>query len=193
MPCRPEPAPPPCTTTEPTGYTDQKGLSVSATAVRSARSLLSDAEFTGVMHTVLDSNEGMAPDMASRIVVEALKFVAAHAAFPTVRIAPSLEVDEGWHALILHTRLYATLCARLGRFVHHYPERPDPARYDPHVLTRTMALIEQAGYTADTELWTGPGKTLVTVGAKAFHTPVPGGCGPINPGKCATHGGGGDE
>ncbi|WRZ61753.1 hypothetical protein OG534_07995 [Streptomyces sp. NBC_01294] len=145
------------------------------------------------MHTVLDGNPDMTPNDAGRIVTEALKFVSVAAAFPAVPITPSLEVDEGWHALILHTHLYARLCSRLGRFVHHYPERPDPARYDPHVLTRTTVLIEQAGYTADPELWTGPGEALVTVGAKAFHTPMPGGCGPINPGNCATHGGGEGE
>ncbi|MFB9513839.1 glycine-rich domain-containing protein [Streptomyces purpureus] len=128
--------------------------------------------------------------MASRILVEALKFVHAASLFPTVPIAPTREVDEGWHALILHTHLYATLCSRLGRTVHHYPERPDPSRHDPEVVTRTVALIEQAGYTPDAELWTGPDRALVGVAANCSHTPVPGGCGPINPGNCATHGGG---
>lgn len=60
----------------------------------------------------------------------------------------------------------------------------------PDVLTRTVALIEQAGYTPDAELWVGPDRSLVTVAANCSHTPVPGGCGPINPGNCATHGGG---
>ncbi|MER5871408.1 hypothetical protein [Streptomyces sp. NPDC002044] len=145
------------------------------------------------MHTVLDNNPGMEPGMAGRIVIEAIKFVAAAAQFPTVRIAPTREVDEGWHALILHTRLYEALCARLGRTVHHYPERPDAARHDPDVMTRTIALIEQVGYTPDAELWRGPKEALVTVAADCSHTPVPGGCGPINPGNCATHGGGDDE
>ncbi|MER7512929.1 hypothetical protein ABTX82_31905 [Streptomyces lavendulae] len=107
-----------------------------------------------------------------------------------VCIAPSREVDEGRHALILHTHLYASLCHRLGRFVHHFPERPDPSRFDGDVLTRTIALIEQAGYKADAELWTDLDRSLVTVAANCNHTPVPGGCGPINPGGCATHGGG---
>ncbi|MFB7374188.1 glycine-rich domain-containing protein [Streptomyces sp. NPDC056222] len=142
------------------------------------------------MHTVLDNNPGMEPSMAGRLVVEALKFVHAASLFPTVRIAPTREVDEGWHALILHTHLYATLCSRLGRTVHHYPERPNESRHDPDVLTRTIALIEQAGYTPDAELWVGPKKSLVTVAANCSHTPMPGGCGPIRPGNCATTGGG---
>ncbi|MFD3727862.1 glycine-rich domain-containing protein [Streptomyces sp. NPDC058671] len=156
----------------------------------SARALLSDAAFTGVMHTVLDNNPGMDPSRASRIVVEALKFVHAASLFPLVRISPTEEVDEGWHALILHTHLYATLCSRLGRTVHHFPERPEAARPDPDILTRTMALIEQAGYNVDAELWTGRQESLVGV---VRHTPMPGGCGPINPGNCASHGGDDDE
>ncbi|WP_327279172.1 hypothetical protein OG974_01605 [Streptomyces sp. NBC_00597] len=159
----------------------------------SPRGLLSDAQFNDVRATILDNNPGMESEMASRLLVEALKFVGAASLFPTVRIAPTREVDEGWHALILHTHLYASLCSRLGRTVHHYPERPDPSRHDPDVLTRTVALIEQAGYTPDAELWTGPERPLVTVAANCSHTPVPGGCGPINPGNCATHGGGEGE
>ncbi|MEX0171775.1 glycine-rich domain-containing protein [Streptomyces sp. LMG1-1-1.1] len=153
------------------------------------RSLLSDAEFTGVMRTVLDDNPDWDTDKASRAVVEALKFVSAAALFPQVPISPTSEVDEGWHALILHTHLYATLCSSLGRTVHHYPERPEAARRDPAVLTRTMALIEQAGYTPDPGLWVGRREALVGV---ARHTPMPGGCGPINPGNCASGGGDAD-
>ncbi|MFH9355250.1 glycine-rich domain-containing protein [Kitasatospora sp. NPDC017646] len=162
------------------------------------RSLLDPVHFDGVVFTVLDNNPKMAVDVAERIVIEALKFVVTARTFPTVRITPSNVVDEGWHALILHTRPYAELCNRLGGFVHHYPERPDPQRHDEDALTRTVALIEEAGYTPDRELWTGPTRALVTVAAQCSHTPVPGGCGPINPGGCASHcngggGGGGGE
>lgn len=181
----PYPTPPPPCSTQP--------KIPPAVAKASPRALLSDAQFNDVRATVLDNNPGMEPEMASRLVIEALKFVVAASLFPTVRIAPTREVDEGWHALILHTHLYATLCSRVGRTVHHYSERPDQSRHDPDVLTRTVALIEQAGYTPDAELWLGPERSLVSVAANCSHTPVPGGCGPINPGNCATHGGGGGE
>lgn len=134
-------------------------------ARRDVRALLTDAAFNAVLATVLDNNPGMGITTAGRIVVEALKFTAAAARFPTVRIAPSREVDEGWHALILHTHLYASLCRQLGR--------PDPSRFDADVLTRTVALIEQAGYNADTELWTGPSRALVTVAANPTTPPCP--------------------
>ncbi|WP_256106062.1 hypothetical protein [Streptomyces sp. ODS05-4] len=97
-----------------------------------AKDLLTTAGFRGVVATVIDNNPGMDEATAGRITAEALKFVAAGAAFPTTRIAPSNVVDEGWHALILHTRLYRRLCDGLGHFVHHVPERPDPGRDDPH-------------------------------------------------------------
>ncbi|MFF9645570.1 glycine-rich domain-containing protein [Kitasatospora aureofaciens] len=161
------------------------------------RTLRTPGQFDQVVCTVLDNNPGMAADLAERIVTEALKFVAAARMFPTVRITPSNVVDEGWHALILHTRVYAELCDRLGGFVHHYPERPDPERHDADALARTVTLIEETGYTPDYELWIGRPRELVAVAAQCSHTPVPGGCGPINPGGCASHcsggGGGGGE
>lgn len=93
--------------------------------MRDARTLLTPDGFGGVVATVRDNNPDLPDATARRIVVEALKFVAAAAQFPTVKITPSNVVDEGWHALILHTDLYKKLCDRLGRFVHHWPERPD--------------------------------------------------------------------
>ncbi|MFE2041069.1 glycine-rich domain-containing protein [Streptomyces sp. NPDC059477] len=154
--------------------------------------LLTPAAFESVIATVVGNNPGMEEATARRIVVETLKFVDTAAQFPTIKITPSTVVDEGWHALILHTNLYDRLCGRLGRFVHHWPERPDAARHDAHALTRTVATIEQAGHTVDGELWTGPGNALVPVAASCSHTPKPGGCGPINPGNCASHCSGGD-
>lgn len=110
-------------------------------------------------------------DMAGRIVDEGLKFVAAYARFPGVGLAPSRIVDEGWHALIRHTALYADLCKRFGMFVHHYPGY-DPTHYDPPVLDRTRAMIGECGYSADPELWGPPtGKALVSVAARCRHAP----------------------
>lgn len=151
--------------------------------------LLTSEQCADVTATVVDNNEGIDPKIARRIVAEGITFVATAAQFPTVSITPSRVVDEGWHALILHTALYANLCEQLGMFVHHYPERPDQSRHDEGALARTVALIEEAGHTVDRELWTAPTRTLVPVAANCSHTPKPGGCGPIRPGNCGTHGG----
>ncbi|MFI8104847.1 glycine-rich domain-containing protein [Streptomyces sp. NPDC086023] len=134
-----------------------------------ARRLISPAEFEGVVATVLDNNEGMAPADAERITEEAIKFVAT-AARGRGGMRPSRTVDEGWHALILHTRVYAALCRRVGRFVHHIPERPDPTRHDPSALEATQARITAAGYEVDRTLWLGPSNGSVPVAAGCEHT-----------------------
>lgn len=81
-------------------------------------------------------------------------------------------VDEGWHALLLHTAMYAELCDRLGgAFVHHYPGY-DPTLYDREIVDRTREKITALGWVADPELWGPPsGETLVSVAAKCQHAP----------------------
>ncbi len=136
-----------------------------------ARMLLDDATFESCRRTVADSNPDMAPETAGRIVDEGLKFVAACAANPGTGLAPSRIVDEGWHALILHTAKYADLCKRLGGFVHHYPGW-DPTHYDPPILDRTREAIARLGWAADAQLWGPPSdETLVSVAANCQHAP----------------------
>ncbi len=137
-----------------------------------ARMLITDEQFASVRGTVMDANPDMAAQMAGRIVDEGLKFVAACAKNPGLGLAPSRIVDEGWHALILHTALYAELCDTLGdQFVHHYPGY-DPTNYDPPILDRTREKITELGWEADQELWGPPSdETLASVAAKCQHAP----------------------
>ncbi|MGW7198440.1 glycine-rich domain-containing protein [Streptomyces chryseus] len=154
-------------------------ITSTATQVRDARSYLTPAEFTGVTTTVQKDNPGMADGVADRITLEAIKFVAV-AAQGVKGIAPSRVVDQGWHALILHTALYARLCDRIGGgFVHHYPELPDSGRYDPEFIDRTMNAISAAGFSVDRDLWFAPDAGLIEVQASCQHSPN---CGPIEPG-----------
>lgn len=143
--------------------------------------LLTPEELADVTATVRGNNPGMTTTTAGRIVTEALAFVTACAKSPGVPISPSRTVDEGWHALILHTALYGRLCAQLGHVVHHYPERPDPSRHDSQIMARTLDAIRATGHTPDMDLWTAPDAMLVPVAADCSHTPRPGGCGPIGP------------
>lgn len=163
----PNPVPPPCTAQP--GDPTPRGILTAAAPVN-PRALLSDTEFNGVMHTVLDNNPGMEPDLAGRIVIDALAFLATAARTP-VGLVPSRVVDEGWHALVLHTALYQSLCFRLcGGFIHHLPERPDPSNRAHSSVERTVAAIEAAGYSVDADLWRGPEDTLVTVAASCRHS-----------------------
>ncbi|MER7520604.1 hypothetical protein [Streptomyces sp. NPDC126499] len=139
-------------------------------APTTSRALLNDNQFINVRATILDNNPGMDPELASRILEQALAFLAAAAASPGDGLVPSRVVDEGWHALILHTSLYANLCAALGGFVHHVPERPDPARRGEASLRRTIAAMEAAGYEVDEQLWRGPDDSLVSVAASCQHS-----------------------
>lgn len=151
---------------------------IAAPEVKSARDLITPEAFTGVVATVQENNPGMELDVAERIVVEALAFVAACTRFPDDRLQPSRVVDEGWHALILHTSVYARLCRDLHRFVHHVPERPDQARYDRFALARTQARITEAGYDVDVRLWLSPSDNTIPVAAGCEHSePPPAGCG----------------
>lgn len=115
--------------------------------------LLERPQRTGVVRTVLDNNPGMEPDMAERVVDEALKFTASCAAFPDARLRPSRVVDEGWHALILHTRVYEQLCSRLGRFVDHAPDQPGSTSGRSEALDETQTLMVEAGFAPDRTLW----------------------------------------
>ncbi|MFZ3556486.1 MULTISPECIES: glycine-rich domain-containing protein [unclassified Streptomyces] len=137
-----------------------------------ARMLIPDAVFASCRGTVMDANPDMAEEMAGRIVEEAIKFVAACAKNPDTGLAPSRIVDEGWHALLLHSAAYAKLCADLrGDFVHHYPGY-DPTHYDPAILNRTQATIAVLGWEPDAELWSAPSdETLVSVAAQCQHAP----------------------
>jgi len=147
---------------------------------RRVLSLLSAEEFEHVASTVIDNNPGMVRELGHRITGEALAYVATCAQFREAHIAPSPVVDEGWHALILHTALYARVCAALGGFVHHNPERTEETRYDGGVIQRTIVAMAEAGYAADLALWAGPEEGGVEVQANVWHSPGPN-CVPITP------------
>ncbi|MFJ8813781.1 glycine-rich domain-containing protein [Amycolatopsis thermoflava] len=96
--------------------------------------------------------------LAERIMDQALAFLAACARNTGSPLAPSELVDIGWHTFVLHTRDYAAFCERIaGRFLHHVPtEDHDPAASGEAArgtMARTVAAIEDAGFTLDLELW----------------------------------------
>ncbi|TJZ55627.1 hypothetical protein FCH28_09825 [Streptomyces piniterrae] len=137
---------------------------------KSASELLTDEQFEAVRTTIADNNPEMHGLVAAAVLNEALAFVAACALFPEVRLVPSRTVDEGWHALILHTEIYAALCSRLGAVVHHRPESPDPSRHDAALIARTTSLIEEAGYSINPNMWRRPDDDRVRVAANCQHS-----------------------
>jgi hypothetical protein len=136
-----------------------------------ARMLITDDQFTSCRLTVMDANPDMPASLANRIVEEALTFIAACSRNPGAGLVPSRIVDEGWHAAILHTAMYADLCERLGgRMLHHSPGH-GPENYAPEILDHTREKITELDWTTDGELWVAPSnETLVSVAAKCQHS-----------------------
>ena len=64
----------------------------------------------------------------------------------------------------------AALCERVGTFVHHVPEAPDPERRDAEALTRTQQRIVEAGFPVDDALWLAPTDQSIPVAAGCQHS-----------------------
>jgi hypothetical protein len=149
---------------------DPEPIPATTATLRDPRAEVTDRDFAGVVKTILDNNPGMEPKLAERIADEGIKFVVTAAANPALALAPSRVVDEGWHALILHTRTYQIVCTRNGTFAHHTPGY-DPTFYDPEILERTKAAIEATGFEVDLDLWAGPLDGSIPVAANCQHAP----------------------
>ncbi|MFH8698789.1 glycine-rich domain-containing protein [Streptomyces chartreusis] len=109
-----------------------------------------------LVHRITTDHPEILDETARRIVGQAAAFVAASGRRPSRGLVPSVLVDFGWHAFILHTVDYAEFCERVaGRFVHHVPTGEDEQAPGGAAAARgrTMAAIEAAGYTVDEELW----------------------------------------
>ncbi|MGW2262140.1 glycine-rich domain-containing protein [Streptomyces sp. NPDC001780] len=145
-------------------------ITAEAPAARDARNLLTAKEFVAVAATVQRANPRLDQTTAGRVVTEGLKLVATAAARPGFPLAPSRVVDEGWHALILHTRIYTRLCKDLGGYVHHVPQSPDADRA-PGVLAVTQTAITAAGFDVDQELWRPARDRSIRVAADCQHSP----------------------
>ncbi|GAA0648369.1 hypothetical protein GCM10010174_84740 [Kutzneria viridogrisea] len=120
-------------------------------AVR-GRSLITEELFSRLVARIV-RDEGIEPVLATRILDQALAFLAAAARHAGEPLSPTALVDIGWHVLILHTKEYAELCQRVaGRFIHHVPDDGPGER--GLIRDRTLTAISAAGYAVDSELWT---------------------------------------
>jgi hypothetical protein len=100
------------------------------------------------------ADHGMDPAMAERIMGQALAFLQACAVNPGGGLAPSDQVDKGWHAFILHTADYAEFCQRVaGRFIHHRPTDPGQEDDGGAAIHATLTAMRAAGLPVDEDLW----------------------------------------
>ncbi len=100
------------------------------------------------------ADHGMEQPAAERIMDQALAFLYTCALNPGVGLAPSDEVDKGWHAFILHTADYAEFCQRVaGRFIHHLPAEPGADSDGGAAIHATLFAMRAAGLPVDEGLW----------------------------------------
>jgi hypothetical protein len=132
-----------------------------AAAITDPRSLISPALFTRLV-TRITEDHPMIRDHAERVMVQALAFLGACALNPGAGLAPSEEVDMGWHTFILYTREYAEFCERVaGRFIHHTPNDETDcgeARSKTVAIDATVSAMRAAGLHVDIDLWLSDGE-----------------------------------
>ncbi|MDX2680947.1 glycine-rich domain-containing protein [Streptomyces sp. NY05-11A] len=104
-------------------------------------------------------HSGQSAERAERIADQAVAFLVT-AATATVPMVPSDDVDLGLHALILHTKEYASLCEQYaGRFLHHNP-KPGGGGRDPEMVSTSARATKAAGFVVFDDLWTVDGTNL---------------------------------
>lgn len=100
-------------------------------------------------------DDGYDPDVAVRVVDQALAFLGACAVNRNCPLSPSGMVDSGWHAFLLHTRDYHAFGDRVaGCFIHHVPTgAPGSCVEAAAAMRRSVLAIAAAGYLVDADLW----------------------------------------
>lgn len=96
---------------------------------------------------------------SDNIIYEYKCFLELMRLYPDKIFSPSQEVDEVWHAHILHTLLYAKQCQEIfGRFIHHNPTDPADIATDSNKdainYSNTLCFYKTAfGRDPPSEVW----------------------------------------
>ncbi|MFJ8434617.1 glycine-rich domain-containing protein [Kitasatospora sp. NPDC094019] len=139
------------------------------------RTLVDDALFERLVHRVT-SDRSMDPQLAERVVDQALAFLGTCAVSSDAALSPSHVVDHGWHAFLLHTHEYAAFCDRIAsRFLHHRPD-DGGSPVNGADLIATTAALRAAGYQVDPELWAVSADCSEGSGGDGSDTSGSGGC-----------------
>ncbi|WP_367322816.1 hypothetical protein [Streptomyces sp. HUAS ZL42] len=122
-----------------------------AAGTRTGRSLVTDAEFDMLAAFCADEY-GLERCVADRVVDQALALVYVMGTTGEgAGMAPSQQVDSGWHTLILHTGWYADWCQQhFGYFLHHQPNSKVRTR---GLMVGVVDRIRSAGFEVDERLW----------------------------------------
>ncbi|QXJ21366.1 hypothetical protein AGRA3207_002214 [Actinomadura graeca] len=131
------------------------------TTIFDSRTLVSSESFEKVVRYVAREHY-VHPRDARRIVEQALAFTQLCAENRGRRLAAPEDVSLGHWALILHTEVYAELCARLGGFLHYEPVSLGQQNADE--VQETAALMRRAGLPVDEDLWNPEGSSFRDAG-----------------------------
>lgn len=86
---------------------------------------------------------GWTPEHADLTALAYKRYLALHAKYPELTLAPDQDVDRFWHLHILDTRKYAADCeAIFGYFLHHYPYLGLRGEDDALVLQAAFATTQ---------------------------------------------------
>lgn len=118
---------------------------------RTGRSLVTAPDFT-MLATFCAAEYALEHPLAARVVDQALALVHVMGSTRSgATMAPSQQVDPGWHTLILHTDWYANWCQeQFGYFLHHRPNSKTRTR---GLMVTVVERIRAAGFEVDDRLW----------------------------------------
>lgn len=122
-----------------------------ASGTRTGRSLVDAVDFD-MLAAFCAAEYGLERCVAERVVDQALALVFVMGSTGEGAVmAPSQQVDPGWHTLILHTGWYANWCQEtFGYFLHHQPN----SKVRTHgLMVDVVAKIRAAGFAVDERLW----------------------------------------
>jgi hypothetical protein len=128
-------------------------MTITPEQATTSRDLVTAGMFTRLTDRIM-ADSSLDRLTAERIMEQALGFLAACARNPGARLAPSRDVDKGWHAFLLFTADYAEFCDRVaGRFIHHLPTGPGEENDEGQSVATTVTAMRAAGLHVDTPLW----------------------------------------
>ncbi|MFI0717638.1 hypothetical protein [Streptomyces sp. NPDC021224] len=119
------------------------------------RELLSPGDRERIIKTVRAQHPGITEERAATGVGQMAAFLAACAGSDRP-LSPSPEVDDYWHAWLMHTEAYMAWCTdRFGTMVHHKPGYLDPVEHGGGKVLRQRAVdtITDLGFLVDPDFW----------------------------------------
>lgn len=120
---------------------------------------LVNIDLVNVRLSVLKENPEWTSTHLDLVENEYRKWLTLAAHYPDIKLLPAPDVDQFWHAHILHTKQYVEDCNRLfGKYMHHEPfhnlseKDADDAKYD---YSRMLSTYEKHFNQKPNAIWMG--------------------------------------